>query len=314
MLPAAFLLLLAAVPAQDPAAAVSAARAHVAGKQFAEALADLKGALDSVKQLPESERPQAAAAIHFYSAVALASTGKLVDARTHLEKFFEQLPNAKLTGADRYDPRFVAMFNEIARTAPDPSTRFDTYYGRFNPVSTPALRDDDSGTWGDSPALELLGSKREQKEWLSLTAAGDRVLFIKDFWRRRDPTPQTPENEFRDMFDRRVAFADRVFASPEARGSITDRGKVFVLLGEPSSVRRRPITNRDSVRIVEDEIINGTIELWTYTRERLPIAIPRKGVLFRFISQKGIGDNVLQREDVYGFQALAVATNPNERR
>jgi hypothetical protein len=64
---------------------------------------------------------------------------------------------------------------------------------------------------------------------------------------------------------------------------------------------------------MENEIINGTIELWTYTRERLPITIAKKGVIFRFVTQKGIGDNVLQREDVYGFQALAVAMNPNER-
>jgi GWxTD domain-containing protein len=300
------------VRAADPAVAVDQARAHIAAKRFSEALTALNGALEAAEQLPGKERVQATAAIHFYSAVALASTGAAADARAHLEQFFRLMPNAKLTGGDRYDPRFAKLFNEIAPNH-DLSTRFETYYAGFNSFSAEVSRDDASGSWGDSPALDLLGSKREKREWQTLLSLADRTRFIEDFWRRRDPTPQTPENEFRDTFERRVAFADRVFASSASRGSVTDRGKVFVLLGEPSSVLRRPITNRDAIRVMENEIINGTIELWTYTRERLPITIAKKGVIFRFVTQKGIGDNVLQREDVYGFQALAVAMNPNER-
>jgi GWxTD domain-containing protein len=312
ILPAAFLLLPISLWAQDPAAAVSAARAHVAAKQFDAALHDLNGALAAAEQLPESERAQAVAAIHFYSAVALASTGAEADARAHLEQFFELMPNAKLTGASRYDPRFAKLFNEVAPNG-DPSNRFDTYYAGFNSSSAELKREDVSGTWGDSPALDLLASKSEKREWQSLTSASDHIRFIENFWKRRDPTPETPENEFRETFERRVAFADRAFGSIDSRGSTSDRGKVFVLLGEPSSVRRRPINNRDVVRIIENEIINGTIELWAYASEQLPIRVGKKGVVFRFVSQRGIGDNVLQREDVYGFQALAAATNPNAR-
>ncbi|HEY3053106.1 MAG TPA: GWxTD domain-containing protein, partial [Thermoanaerobaculia bacterium] len=150
--------------------------------------------------------------------------------------------------------------------------------------------------------------------WQGLIPDDDRVRFIRDFWKRRDPTPATAQNEFRDTFERRVAFADRAFGSSDSRGSVTDRGKVFVLLGEPSLVRRRPLTNRDNVVLFERiPIVNGTMEEWFYPREKLPITIGKKGVQLHFVTQRGIGDGVLQRDDVYAFQALAAATNPGER-
>jgi len=138
------------------------------------------------------------------------------------------------------------------------------------------------------------------------------AIHRADFWKRRDPTPATEENEFRDTFDRRVAFADRRFGSADGRVSATDRGKVFVLLGEPSQVRRSPLTNRDNVVLFERiPIMNGTMEEWFYDREKLPIAVGKKGVQFHFVTQRGIGDAVLQRDDVYAFQALTAAMNPN---
>jgi GWxTD domain-containing protein len=51
------------------------------------------------------------------------------------------------------------------------------------------------------------------------------------FWVRRDPTPGTPRNEFHEEFDARVAFADREFKFRNKRGSLTDQGKVYILLG-----------------------------------------------------------------------------------
>ena len=53
------------------------------------------------------------------------------------------------------------------------------------------------------------------------------------FWVRRDPTPGTPRNEFRDEFESRVALADRDFRFHSKRGSLTDLGKVYILLGPP---------------------------------------------------------------------------------
>src|SRR6267378_1520846 len=59
----------------------------------------------------------------------------------------------------------------------------------------------------------------------------------------RGATPGTPQNEFRDEFDRRVQYADQNFANGRQRGSLTDRGKVLVLFGAPTHAVRTPGRN-----------------------------------------------------------------------
>ena len=74
-------------------------------------------------------------------------------------------------------------------------------------------------------------------------AGRGRQEFVDRFWEARNPQPGNPDNTFKTAFDRRVAFADAYFiAGREAtRGSMTDRGMVFVLLGPPTYVGRKPI-------------------------------------------------------------------------
>jgi GWxTD domain-containing protein len=147
----------------------------------------------------------------------------------------------------------------------------------------------------------------------STLAPADRERFMDAFWKKRDLQPETPNNEFREAFLQRVAFADYAFAAPDARGATSDRGRVFVLLGIPSSVHRRPLTPLDRVQIVDRTVIlNGNIEQWVYTNAQLPVKIAKKYVGYRFVTQEGIGDNVLQREEPYAFQALMFAMNPND--
>ncbi len=74
----------------------------------------------------------------------------------------------------------------------------------------------------------------EKQEYSRLTDSISRAEFIEKFWMARDPKAETPENEFRMEFERRVAFADQAFIQGEQRGSFTDRGMVFVLLGPPT--------------------------------------------------------------------------------
>src|SRR5204863_8608678 len=59
---------------------------------------------------------------------------------------------------------------------------------------------------------------------------------IYRFWARRDPTPETPRNEFHEAFDKRVVTADQNFSSPNARGAMSDPGKVLILLGPPYTI------------------------------------------------------------------------------
>ena len=62
----------------------------------------------------------------------------------------------------------------------------------------------------------------------------DRKLFKELFWARRDPVPMTPDNEFREEYKRRIKRADGEIRTPGQKGSLTDMGAVFMLLGGPS--------------------------------------------------------------------------------
>ena len=66
----------------------------------------------------------------------------------------------------------------------------------------------------------------------------DRKLFKELFWARRDPDPRTPKNELRNSFEARVKQADQTFQQRGHKGSQTDMGKIFVLLGPPQQRER----------------------------------------------------------------------------
>jgi GWxTD domain-containing protein len=77
----------------------------------------------------------------------------------------------------------------------------------------------------------------EKETFLKLTNNEERELFIKAFWKHRDPTPGTPRNEFKEEHYRRIEYANNWFGreSPTP-GWRTDRGRIYILLGKPSSV------------------------------------------------------------------------------
>jgi len=76
--------------------------------------------------------------------------------------------------------------------------------------------------------------ERERAAFLELQSAEERDAFIQAFWRRRDPDPLTPSNEFREEHYRRIEHANRVLGrETPIPGWMTDRGKMYIILGEP---------------------------------------------------------------------------------
>jgi GWxTD domain-containing protein len=73
----------------------------------------------------------------------------------------------------------------------------------------------------------------EVRAFRSTTTDEEAQRAIGLFWVRRDPTPGTARNEFRDEFESRMATADQDFKLGNKRGSLTDPGKVYILLGPP---------------------------------------------------------------------------------
>ncbi|HEX8170586.1 MAG TPA: GWxTD domain-containing protein [Thermoanaerobaculia bacterium] len=82
-------------------------------------------------------------------------------------------------------------------------------------------------------AAQFLMTKEETAQWRTLQSDADADAFIALFWARRDPTPGTPRNEFREEFVRRVQSADKNFTENRTKGSLTDRGKMLILFGPP---------------------------------------------------------------------------------
>lgn len=73
----------------------------------------------------------------------------------------------------------------------------------------------------------------ETAAWKKVHSDEAAIAFIDLFWARRDPTPGTPENEARDEHEARVKSADERFAERGTRGALTDRGRVWIVLGPP---------------------------------------------------------------------------------
>lgn len=91
-------------------------------------------------------------------------------------------------------------------------------------------------TWLGEEVFYIITST-EKEVFLKLTSDRDREMFIEAFWRHRDPSPGTEANEFREEHYRRLAYAERRFRGGGKPGWKTDRGRVYILLGEPLTVR-----------------------------------------------------------------------------
>jgi len=67
----------------------------------------------------------------------------------------------------------------------------------------------------------------------------EREQFIEQFWLRRDPTPDTVENEFKEEHYRRIAYANERYASG-IPGWKTDRGRIYITYGPPDEIESHP--------------------------------------------------------------------------
>jgi GWxTD domain-containing protein len=106
-------------------------------------------------------------------------------------------------------------------------------------IGSTTTRKDALREWLDGPVHYII-SPEEIKEFKSLKTDGDRSAFIERFWRRRDPSPETLVNEYREMFWKRVEEANEKFMDSSTPGWRTDRGKIYILYGPPEEVKEDP--------------------------------------------------------------------------
>lgn len=83
----------------------------------------------------------------------------------------------------------------------------------------------------------------------------ERNHFIEQFWLRRDPTPGTVENEFKEEHYRRIAWANERFEDNVA-GWRTDRGRIYITSGPPDEIETHPAEERE-IWLYHITIIDG---------------------------------------------------------
>ena len=82
-------------------------------------------------------------------------------------------------------------------------------------------------------------SRKEREVFLQLGSDRERTMFIDAFWKQRDPTPETEENEFRTEHYRRISYSNQNFGrDAPGPGWRTDMGRIYILLGEPRQVQK----------------------------------------------------------------------------
>jgi GWxTD domain-containing protein len=92
--------------------------------------------------------------------------------------------------------------------------------------------------WLDQDVRWII-TDQERKAFLSLSNDEERDAFIEQFWRRRNPDPESPDNSYREEIYRRIAYANEHFGAGEP-GWMTDRGHMYIAWGPPNSVDSHP--------------------------------------------------------------------------
>jgi len=137
----------------------------------------------------------------------------------------------------------------------------------------------------------------ERKAFKKLATDDERERFIEEFWRRRDPDPDTDENEFREEYYERIAYANEHFASG-IPGWKTDRGRIWIMYGKPDETETHP-----SGGSYQREPQEGGGSTTTYPFERW---------FYRYLPSVGSGVEI-EFVDPTGSGEYRIARNPDEK-
>jgi GWxTD domain-containing protein len=92
--------------------------------------------------------------------------------------------------------------------------------------------------WLDEDVVYII-TDQERAAFKQLSNDEERDVFIEGFWQRRDPTPDTEENEYKEEHYRRIAYANEHYAAG-VPGWKTDRGRMYIVFGPPDETESHP--------------------------------------------------------------------------
>jgi GWxTD domain-containing protein len=140
-------------------------------------------------------------------------------------------------------------------------------------------------------------TKDERKAFNALQTDEERENFIENFWRRRDPNPDTEENEYREEYYERIAYANEHFTSG-IPGWKTDRGRIYIAWGKPDSVESHPT--------------GGTYDRPSYEGGGSTTTYPFETWFYRHLDNVGDGLEI-EFVDPTGTGEYRMSRNPNEK-
>lgn len=137
----------------------------------------------------------------------------------------------------------------------------------------------------------------EKRAFKRLQTDDEREKFIEEFWRRRDPDPDTDENEFKEEYYERIAYANENFASG-IPGWKTDRGRVWIMYGKPDERETHPT--------------GGGYERPSYHGGGSTTTYPFEIWFYRYLP--GVGSGIeIEFVDPTGSGEYRIARNPDEK-
>jgi GWxTD domain-containing protein len=137
----------------------------------------------------------------------------------------------------------------------------------------------------------------EKKAFKKLATDDERERFIEEFWRRRDPDPDTDENEFKEEYYERIAYANEHFASG-IPGWKSDRGRIWIMYGKPDERETHPM--------------GGNYDRPSYEGGGSTTTYPFETWFYRFLA--GVGSGIeIEFVDPTGSGEYRIARSPNEK-
>ena len=150
--------------------------------------------------------------------------------------------------------------------------------------------------WRNTDVAYII-TKEEKRAFDALTTDEERENFIENFWRRRDPNPDTEENEYREEYYERIAYANEHYASG-IPGWKTDRGRTYIAWGKPDSVESHPS--------------GGSYDRPSYEGGGSTTTYPFEIWFYRHLD--GVGDGLeIEFVDPTGSGEYRIARNANEK-
>lgn len=179
----------------------------------------------------------------------------------------------------------------VAQKKDEPSQDISTKARKVTPELKEAYK-----KWVNTD-VDYIITKEEKKAFYALTTDEERENFIENFWRRRDPNPDTEENEYREEYYERIAYANQHYTSG-IPGWKTDRGRIYIAWGKPDSVEAHPS--------------GGSYDRPSYEGGGSTTTYPFEIWFYRHLD--GVGDGIeIEFVDPTGTGEYRIARNANEK-